>query len=40
MVEQQVLKSYKLLSNFQAININDARWEDMWYMVSVTLKII
>ena len=28
MVEQQVFKSYKLLSNFQAININDARWED------------
>ena len=36
MVEQQVLKSYKLLSKFStSIKINDTRWENMWYMVSV-----
>ena len=34
MVEQQVYRSYKLLSNSQTMYINDPRWNDMWYMVS------
>lgn len=37
MVEQQVFKFYKLLSNYQMMKINDPRWKDMWYTVSVTL---
>ena len=35
MVEQQVMKSFKLLSS-ESVNfyVNDTRWNEMWYIVS------
>lgn len=36
MVEQQLLKSFKLLSESQVYRFNDRRWPDMWYIVSAT----
>ena len=41
MVEQQELKSYKLLSSQSVVVLdpNDKRWEDMWYIVSVTVHV-
>ena len=36
MVEQQIMKSYKLLSsNMEKIVVNDPMFQDMWYIVSV-----
>lgn len=32
MVEQQLLKSFKLLSESQVYRFNDQRWPDMWYI--------
>ena len=34
MVEQQLLKSFKLLSESQVYHFNDERWPEMWYIVS------
>ena len=40
MVERQELKSYSLRSSLsEGFYVNDARWEDMWYIVS-HIKII
>ena len=36
MVEQQLLKSFKLLSESQVYRFNDQRWPDMWYIVSAS----
>ena len=36
MVEQQIMKSYKLLSsNMEKIFVNDPMFQYMWYIVSV-----
>ena len=36
MVEQQIIKSYKLLSSgSENIFVNDPMFQDMWYIVSV-----